>query len=154
MQLSCCCCFFFFLQWLLFYLSLARRQFITCSLGILRMNLDMRMFVHHILFTPGIVEELASFFVVVFNSKHFLNARLFINPSLKHIGQQAALSYDPYGPARAFIAKLLRKSPYEGRTRWREQGRKKPSGPARIAYGPHTGIFSIVLQCKRSRDAN
>ena len=27
------------------------------------------------------------------------------------------LSYDPYGPARAFIAKLLRKSPYEGRTR-------------------------------------
>ena len=45
------------------------------------------------------------------------------------------LSYDPYGPARAFIAKLLRKSPYEGRTRWREQGRKKPSGPARIAYG-------------------
>ena len=37
---------------------------------------------------------------------------------------------------RAFIAKLLRKSPYEGRTRWREQGQKKPSGPARIAYGP------------------
>ena len=36
---------------------------------------------------------------------------------------------------RAFIAKLLRKSPYEGRTRWREQGREKPSGPARIAYG-------------------
>ena len=64
------------------------------------------------------------------------------------------LSYDPYGPARAFIAKLLRKSPYEGRTRWREQGRKKPSGPARIAYGPHTGIFSIVLQWKRARDAN
>ena len=30
------------------------------------------------------------------------------------------LSYDPYGPARAFIAKLLRKSLYEGRTRWRE----------------------------------
>ena len=57
-----------------------------------------------------------------------------------------ALSYDPYGPARAFIEKLLRKSPYEGRTRWREQGRKKPSGPARIAYGRHTGIFSIVLQ--------
>ena len=26
------------------------------------------------------------------------------------------LLYDPYGPARAFIAKLLRKSPYEGRT--------------------------------------
>ena len=60
--------------------------------------------------------------------------------------QNGVLSYDPYGPARAFIAKLLRKSPYEGRTRWREQGRKKPSGPARIAYGPHTGIFSIVLQ--------
>ena len=38
----------------------------------------------------------------------------------------------PYGPARAFITKLLRKSPYdEGRRRWREQGRKKPSGPAR-----------------------
>ena len=51
-------------------------------------------------------------------------------------GQYPALSYDPYGPARAFIAKLLRKSPYEGRARWREQGRKKPSGPARIAYGP------------------
>ena len=49
-----------------------------------------------------------------------------------------------YGPARAFIAKLLRKSPYEGRTRWREQGRKKPSRPARIAYGPHTGILSIA----------
>ena len=54
------------------------------------------------------------------------------------------LSYDPDGPARAFIAKLLGKSPYEGRTRWREQGRKKPSGPARIAYGPHTGILSIA----------
>ena len=54
------------------------------------------------------------------------------------------LSYDPYGPARAFIAKLLRKSPYEGRSRWREQGRKKPCGPARIAYGPHTGILSIA----------
>ena len=48
---------------------------------------------------------------------------------------EMGLSYDPYGPARAFIAKLLRKFPYEGRTRWREQGRKKPSGPARIAYG-------------------
>ena len=54
------------------------------------------------------------------------------------------LLYDPYGPARAFIAKLLRKSPYEGRTWWREQVRKKPSGPARIAYGPHTGILSIA----------
>ena len=52
--------------------------------------------------------------------------------------------YDPCGPARAFVAKLLRKSPYEGRTRWREQGRKKPSGPARIAYGPHTGILWIA----------
>ena len=50
----------------------------------------------------------------------------------------------PYGPARTFIAKRLRKSPYEGRTRWREQGRKKPSSPARIAYGPHTGILSIA----------
>ena len=59
-------------------------------------------------------------------------------------GKYFSLSYDPYGPARAFIAKLLRKSPYEGRTRWREQGRKKPSGPARIAYGPHTGILSIA----------
>ena len=47
------------------------------------------------------------------------------------------LSYDLYGPAHAFIAKLLRKSPYEGRTPWREQGRKKPSGP-------HTGILSIA----------
>ena len=63
-----------------------------------------------------------------------------------HSVNKYILSYDQYGPARAFIAKLLRKSPYEGRTRWREQGRKKPSGPARIAYGPHTGIFSIVLQ--------
>ena len=42
--------------------------------------------------------------------------------------------HDPYGPARAFIAKVLRKSPYEGRT----------SGLARIAYGPHTGILSIA----------
>ena len=55
-----------------------------------------------------------------------------------------SLSYDPYGPARAFIAKLLRKSPYEGRTRWSEQDRKKPSGLARIAYCPHTGILSIA----------
>ena len=54
------------------------------------------------------------------------------------------LPHDPYGPALAFIAKLLRKSPYEGRTRWREQSRKKPSRPARIAYGCHTGIFSIA----------
>ena len=60
--------------------------------------------------------------------------------------------YDPCGPARAFIAKLLRKSPYEGRTRWREQGRKKPSGPARIAYGPHTGILSIArARCERKQ---
>ena len=59
------------------------------------------------------------------------------------------LSYDAYGPARAFNAKLLRKSPYEGRTRWREQGGKKPSSPARIAYGPHTGILSIVrVRCE------
>ena len=28
--------------------------------------------------------------------------------------------------------------------RWREQGRKKPSGPVRIAYGPHTGILLIA----------
>ena len=75
-----------------------------------------------------------------------------VRPS--HSVNKYILSYDPYGPARAFIAKLLRKSPYEGRTRWREQGRKKPSCPARIAYGPHTGIFSIVLQWKRARDAN
>ena len=51
---------------------------------------------------------------------------------------------DRYGPARAFIAKLLIKSPYEGRTRWRDQGRKKPSGPARITCVPHTGILSIA----------
>ena len=55
-----------------------------------------------------------------------------------------SLLYDPYGPARAFIAKVLRKSPYEGRTPWREQDLKKPSGPARIAYDPHTGILSIA----------
>ena len=60
------------------------------------------------------------------------------------MGSKRYLSYDPYGPARAFIAKVLRKSPYEGRTRWREQGRKKPSGPARIAHGPHTGILSTA----------
>ena len=59
------------------------------------------------------------------------------------------LSYDTYDPARAFIAKLLRKSPYEGRTQWRERSRKKPSGPARIAYGPHTAILSIArARCK------
>ena len=56
------------------------------------------------------------------------------------------LSYDPYGPARAFIAKLLRKSPYEGRTRWREQGRKKPSGPARTPYESKT--FNIQKICE------
>ena len=55
---------------------------------------------------------------------------------LRYFVPSNTLSYDPYGPARAFIAKQLRKSPYEGRTRWREQGRKKPSGPVRIAYGP------------------
>ena len=54
------------------------------------------------------------------------------------------LTYDPYGPARAFNAKLLRKSPYKGHTRWREQGRKKPCCPARIAYGPHREILSIA----------
>ena len=48
---------------------------------------------------------------------------------------QVLLSYDPYGPTRTFIAKLLRKSPYEGHTQWREQGQNKPSSPARIAYG-------------------
>ena len=29
---------------------------------------------------------------------------------------EVQLLYDLYGPARVFIAKLLRKSPYEGRT--------------------------------------
>ena len=67
---------------------------------------------------------------------------------LVHQCPEEYLSYDPYGPARAFIAKLLRKSPYEGRTRWREQGRKKPSGPARIAYGP------ARISYGSSRDAN
>ena len=42
------------------------------------------------------------------------------------------------------LSLLLRKSPYEGRTRWPEQGGKKLSGPARIVYGPHTGILSTV----------
>ena len=43
----------------------------------------------------------------------------------------------------------MRKSLYEGRTRWHEQGRKKPSGPARIVYGPHMGILSIArVRCK------
>ena len=46
---------------------------------------------------------------------------------------------------------LFIKSPYEGRTR-SLQVRTAFSGPARaIAYGPHTGIFSIVLQWKRAR---
>ena len=45
---------------------------------------------------------------------------------------------------RALSLQNYWESPYEGRTRWREQGRKKPSGPARIAYGPHTGILSIA----------
>ena len=57
--------------------------------------------------------------------------------------------YDPYGPARAFVVKLLRKSPYEGRTRWREQGRKNPSGPARIAYDLIRGFYQ-----ERAQDAN
>ena len=39
-----------------------------------------------------------------------------------------SLSYDPHGPARAFIAKLFRKSLYEGRARWRKSGWKKPPG--------------------------
>ena len=64
--------------------------------------------------------------------------------AISYLGKEVILSYDPRGPARAFIAKLLRKSPYEGRTRWREQGHKKPSGPARIAYGPHTETLSIA----------
>lgn len=35
------------------------------------------------------------------------------------LGNMSHISYEPYGPARAFIAKLLRKSPYpyEGRIR-------------------------------------
>ena len=36
------------------------------------------------------------------------------------------------------------KSPFEGRTLWCEQGRKKPSSPARMAYSPLTGILSIA----------
>ena len=61
------------------------------------------------------------------------------------------LSYDPYHLTRTFIAKLLRKSPYEGCTWWREQDRRQPSGPVRIAYGPHTGILSIArARCEPS----
>ena len=33
---------------------------------------------------------------------------------------KTSLSYDPWDPGRAFIAKLLRKSPSEGCTRWHE----------------------------------
>ena len=47
------------------------------------------------------------------------------------------LSYDPYGPASAFFAKPLMKVPYEGRTRLRERGRKKP-------YGPTTKVYSLT----------
>ena len=35
---------------------------------------------------------------------------------MKLVDKNLELLYDPYGPARAFIAKLLRKFPYEGRT--------------------------------------
>ena len=46
---------------------------------------------------------------------------------------------------------LLIKCPYEGRTR-SLKGQTAFSGPARtIAYGPHRGIFSIVLQWKRAQ---
>ena len=48
----------------------------------------------------------------------------FLNQGLLY---EFLLTYEPYGPERYFIAKLLRKSPYEGRARWREEGRKKPS---------------------------
>ena len=54
------------------------------------------------------------------------------------------LSYDLYGLACTFIAKLLRKSQYEGRMWWPEHGRKKP-------YGLHTGILSIACaKCEPS----
>ena len=33
-----------------------------------------------------------------------------------------------------FHCKTIEKSQSEGRTRWREQGQKKPSGPTRIVY--------------------
>ena len=100
------------------------------------------LYTHFFYLCPENVQncKLAPYFLCFVNELH---VKVFQDPrSIKYVD----LSYDPYGPAHAFIAKLLRKSPYEGRTRWREQGRKKPSGPARIAYGPHTGIFSIVLQ--------
>ena len=74
---------------------------------------------------------------------HKENLRLYIQCWFKLLNKQQLL-YDPYGPAHAFIAKLLRKSLYKGRTWWREQVRKKPSDPARIVYGPHTGILSIA----------
>ena len=83
---------------------------------------------------------------VIYGENHHLENVTNLKPKTRN--KFSLLSYDPYGPARAFIAKLLRKSPYEGRTRWCEQGRKKPSGPARIAYGP------ARISYGSSRDAN
>ena len=50
-------------------------------------------------------------------------------------GVNLDLSYDPYGPASASIAKPSIKVPYEGRTHLRERGQKTPYGPTTKAYG-------------------
>ena len=54
-------------------------------------------------------------------------------------------------PRDAFVLKIQRELCHPkyarkvpGLSRNRPQVRKKPSGPARIAYGPHTGILSIA----------
>ena len=58
---------------------------------------------------------------------------LFIEAQIR--GHYGSLSYDPYGPASAFLAKPLMKVPYEGRTHLRERGRKKLYDPITKAYG-------------------
>lgn len=49
--------------------------------------------------------------------------------------RKGELLYDSWGPARTFIAKLLRKFPCEGCTHWRKQRWKKPYDLATNSYG-------------------
>ena len=56
---------------------------------------------------------LTSGLVLVLVSPFRLCLGILFLPVYEEESKKDILSYDPYGPARAFIAKLLRKSPYE-----------------------------------------
>ena len=74
-----------------------------------------------------------------FSPQVFLWERLF-RCSRVIAGKEVIIIIWPVRPHACFRCKTIEKIEYEGRTRWCEQGRKKPSGPAGIVYGPHAGI--------------